>query len=437
MRRLTNGLFKFLCFATSLMIVATSGSYAAKKENNELLTQLDKALKGKVFSSKVVIGSSIQWYCSSNATSPSNLPVDTELYAAGAVGYYARFNLCPHSPVGRIDAGQVTNKLPIGARVTVTGIEVKGDRVELLLSGPGGEYAKIKLMLGKNFAASTDFNGVMRWVDDALRDEQAERIKALDNRFEQLGRELSKNEMTLNTLSNGPQIRLNAATEIQRILRETLQNRSEYWKLTGGLGASQESDYNSRIAGMDNVIQGLEDEAHKVRIGEIRQIMKTEADNEAQMKSSVRGKKAANLEELENQLALLDQCQAIVDHRQSLQVELTTYGDSGLVSGFPDPKAELEEIHSLRDQLERQRSGFQSIQLNNDFKEMENKRIQLLDKYTRATDPSQQRLEAGRLIEHLKRMIENRQQAQKLGNTQAAAQTTRFQKDIERIQRHQ
>lgn len=421
-----------LLFCNSATIVS-----GAKKDPNSLQSQLESALLNKEFLNKIVLGNSYRQYNPEISQQVFTHLVDTEIYPNGGVRYYARrLGLGSGADPSYVSLEQLTSTVPIGTRVKVIKIELKDDRVEFLLSaGSSGLYAKYKLMFGKGYASQLTVDDVMKTVFSVLRDERQERLQSLEAEFSDLKAKLTSTETDFKLLNASAQSRMAAAEQTRQILKDLVQNRRQYGALRGASTEEQTAEFTKKITEFDSAISNLREGARKERIAEINNTLKVEKNEMTEILSQSKRLKPTTKIEWEREMKQLSRCDEILDYRQVLQQELQTLGASAPAADISGLQAEKQEISGIRKRLESAKQQLDLAQLNNEYREMERKRLTLLDAYTRSFGTSQQRLERDRLLAHLQRMVENRRAAQENGYDQAASQAEKLTKEMGRIQR--
>jgi len=421
-----NGHAVYLCLLTLLAGVLS----AQKKAVGPLRSQVEAEFAGKEFQTKIVFGSLFSERLSTGET--VTRAVDTELSPSGEVRYYARallvrgFHIKPES---------ISLTLPAGSRVLVKKVEFMGDRIELQFSGTrGNEYAKLKLMLGKGYEQRLDFNGVVRVIARALRIERLERQQALESEFEALKERMATAEANMRSFATETDRRLEAMEDLRRTLEQLKQNRSAYASLTGQ--SLDTSEYSARVAELDRAIPALKEEAKKRRIAAVRRDLKAHEDRVAGLRAGLQTK-PASLKQWETQMDLLKRWDESLSRIQNLHLQMAAEGEPATPAEVTALAKNLQEARDAQKTLENMRRELQLVEMDNDYKEMERTRLQLLDSYTRAFGTTNQRREAARVLAHLELMYKNRTAAVEMGSKEAAAQAARLLKELERVKRQQ
>jgi hypothetical protein len=323
--------------------------------------------------------------------------------------------------------------LGIGARVRVTKVEMKEDRIEFLLpSVPGNGYAKLKVMLGKGFESSYDVEKVLTIVGQALRLERFEQMQALKAQYSQIKQKLAVAEQALTNSPANARDRLGAARKLQDVLRQVLENRKSYDSLTEMSQDIEADQYKRQAADLENTIAGLEQEAKKERLAETKQTLKSEGEQSAQLKSQLQTK-PSSISEWERTMSLLERFDETVRSREALVQEMVQLGESPPTGESAAIQNDLVEGQRVRAALESQRRALDLADLDARYREMDRKRTQLWDSYTRAVGTPKERVEGEKLALHLHQMYQNRTAASDLGSDQAKGQAANLNKEIERL----
>jgi len=426
-----------------LLMVAWPLSSPAVAQLKPLTAQLEAEFKGKEFETKIVLASI--WEYRSEAGKNVRRYVDTEVYPGGGIAYVVRRwggEMLVLAPSSHIQLGDITTTLPVGTRVRVTKVEVMNDRFELFLNSvPGNLYAKLKFMMGKGFERSSDIGILRDVVSRALLLEDLERARKLQSEFKELLTQPQALGEPGTASSGGAQKRLEIARERRQLLQALAQNRSEYAALQKPPDSETGVEYARKAAGLDNAIRDLETQARKERVAEVRKTLKTVDEEENGLKEQLRQKRNS-LADWERHNGLVKRWEGLLAQRATLYAELSTAGEPAAPEEATSLEKDREELQALRQALAGEYQHLELAALNSEYQELEKKKIQILDAYTRAFGTPQQRMKAERLLEHLQRMYENRQAAQKLATDPAAGQAAAAQaaallKEMERIRRQQ
>jgi hypothetical protein len=394
-----------------------------------LQSQLESELLGKDFDTKIELANSITGFHGGQFSRA----VDTELSPDGVVRYYVT-KFLGHPEIAYVSADEITRKLPVGIRVKATKIEFKGDRIEVSLNAlPDNSYAKLKLMLGRGFESSYNLETVLGVVSRALRLERFEQLQFLKAEYPQLKAKLALAEADFKSAQGDAPTQLAAARQLQEALGGLVKNRTDYDSLTQTLADPEKEQYARQAADLDKTIQALEQEARKERAEQIRKTLESEGKETSRLKSQLERKKPASLEEWQEQMASLNRLETVLAHRQSLQTDLASTGESATPEELGTLQQDSQEAQKLREALESQRKNLELAQMENQYRDMERKKGQLYDSYTRAFGTPKQGAEAQRLRAHLQHMYENRVAAQKMGSAKASQQATGILKEIQRI----
>jgi hypothetical protein len=407
---------------------------AQKHPAGPLRSQMEAEFAGKEFQTKIVFGS----FFSNRAQSGKTVTqaVDTELSPkSDEIQYYARAGCCPLVAGFHIKPDSITMRLPVGSRVLVKKIEFMGDRVELQLAGTrAGEYAKLKVVLWKGYEQQMDFPAVQKVISRALRIERLEQQQALESEFEALKERMSAAEADVRRFATEPDKRLPAMDNLRRTLEQLKQNRSAYAALTGQ--SPDASQYTAQAEELGRAIPALKESIKKQRIAAIRSQLNAQEQQASALKASLRAR-PASLKDWQGQADSLKRWEESLGQRRNLHSQLVAEGEPPSPPEVAALDKDLQESGDARKTLEGMRQELQLLQLDNEYKDMERKRMQLLDSFTRAFGTPKQKSEAARLLDHLQLMHKNRTAAVELGSKDAAAQLARLLKELERIKRQQ
>lgn len=147
------------------------------------------------------------------------------------------------------------------------------------------------------------------------------------------------------------------------------------------------------------------------------------------------GQAPASLAEWERKREALGEYRRVLAERQALFGQLQAGGQTPPAAELERLKEELNYADSVERLLAGQRQKLQLAQIDANYRDMERKRAQLLDAYTRAFGSAQERPALQTLISHLERMLENRTAAEGLGEGAAAAQASRLRTEIDKLKK--
>ena len=418
-----------------LLLLLLASPVWARERASPLLAQLEAEFKGKEFSTKVALGNSIKVSYADGMT--EKRLIDTEISPDGSVQYLVRRGIRligPGSGNFYVSLQKIDSTVAVGSRVRVLKVEMRDDRIELLLSGTNDAYAKLKVILGKGFEGSYNLEAVLGIVSRALRLERFERLQTLKAEYPQLKEKLATAEGRYKAAQGDARSRLQTAQQFQSALQELVKNRTDYDSLTQTASDPERDQYARQAADLEETIQALDQEAKKRRAEEIKKSLSVEAEEAGQIKAQLQ-RKPSSLSEWEQQNAALARWEELLHHRQTLHSELAETGEVAPASETAALQQGFEEIQTLRAGLEGQRQALRLAELDNQYREMDRQRRQLMDAYTRAFGTPRQRPAGEKLYIHLHQMNENRTEAQHLGSEQAAGQAAGLQKEMDRVQR--
>lgn len=421
-----------------LLAVAVAASpAAAQKKPSALQSRLESEFLGKPFATKVLLGAFISYYNDELKQNCTQL-IDTEISTEGSVAYLARQG-CPRGLVWagnwyvRPDA--MTGKHRIGSQLWVWKIELKDDRIEFWLrSAPDSnlvkDYAKLKFMLGKGYQ-SWDYDAVLNQIVQALKVESYERALALKAEFAELSAQLAEAERNYQSQSANLSARLAAATTLANLLRKLAENRSAYKAL--GREVADPEVYMRRAHELESEIQGMEQEARKEKADGIRQSLQKVTAQADQLKGKLQAPPPTTLSEWTSRLEVLNQYKQNLLQQRTLMTALKDLGEPVSPAEWTELEENLGWSEDTGTQLMQVRTSLESEELNRDFRDMEPERRRLLDRYTRAFNTPQERPILEALLAHLRRMLDNRLAAERLGSKTASGQADQLRKEIEKL----
>jgi hypothetical protein len=181
-----------------IICVATASAAAAPpKKNPDVEQSVKSELVGKMFTTKILVGSYIPCQNSSIlhvARSDAYKMVDTELSPDGSIKFYARAN-CFYPGGMMFDttkgyvAARFSSEIPPGTSVWVRGVDFKEDRIEVDLSSNNSTAAegsgKIKYMLGTSYRTLSE-DELMEAINHGIRIPAYEKLDQLKTEFEPL-----------------------------------------------------------------------------------------------------------------------------------------------------------------------------------------------------------------------------------------------------------
>jgi len=419
----------------SLVAAASSTLIAAGQA--QLKTWLEQELLGRTFQTKIILGSSRSFRHSQTGTIVTQA-VDTELEPDGPVRYYARVGCCPLTAGSYVGLEAISLALNIGSRVRVTRVSFLNDRIEIMLAGAhANEYAKLKLMLGRDYERTWNADHLLRMVARALRIERVEQEEKLEAEFRSLERKIEMAERAITALVTKPRERLEALGELRASLEEIRKNRLAYGALTGR--QVDVSAYSIRLSSLEPEIAAAkesvvkrEEEARRERIASLTRQVEAVNEEIAAVRARLSGE-PVSLEELEARTEGVKRWRALVEKTRELMLALGSEGWESVGAALAEIPKQLAEAERTAAALENLRGPLRLAALEREYSQMGKERLRLLDSYTRAFGTPEQERERIHLLEHLQRMYKNRANAVQLGSRRAAEEILRLSKEIERI----
>jgi len=410
----------------------------AQKKTSALQSQLESDFLGKPFVTKVSLGAYVRNYYSDLQRDCTRL-IDTEVSPDGSVDYLVRRGcqefLYPVPPNFYIRPDAMTGRHQVGSQVWVSKIELKNDRVEFWLqSTPNSnlvkDYAKLKFMFGKGYQ-SWEYDAILNEIAQALKVESYERALTLKAEFGELSAQLVEAEIKYQSQSTSASARLAAGTRFANLLRKLAENRSAY-KTLGREDADPEV-YMRRAHELESEIQGLEQEVRKKKAEGIRQSLQRESTQADELKTELQAPAPTTLSEWESRVETLNRYNQVLLQQRTLMTALKDLGEPVSPAEWTELEENLGWAEDTGNRLTNVRTSLELEELNRDFRAMERERLRLLDAYTRAFDTRQEQPALEALLVHLRRMLDNRLAAERLGSETASGQATRLRKEIEKL----
>jgi hypothetical protein len=423
--------------AVLLAFAVVVSTAAAQKKSSGLQSRLESEFLGKPFPTKVRLGAYLRYYHSGLGGDCTRL-IDTEVSPDGSVAYQARRGCLEGDFLAanfyvRPDA--MTGTHPIGTQVWIWKIELKDDRVEFWLqSTPNSnlvkDYAKLKFMLGKGYQR-WDYDTILDQIARALKVESYERALALKAEFAELSAQLAEAERNYQAQSASASARLASATRLANLLGRLAQNRSAYTAL--GRDDAKPEEYLRRVRELESEIQGLEPIVRKEKAEGMRQSLQRETAQANQLKAGLQAPAPTTLSEWESRLETLNRYNQVLLQQRALLMALKDLGEPIAPAEWTELEENLRWSEDIGNRLMRVRTSLELEELNRDFRAMERERLRLLDAYTRAFNTRQEQPALEALLVHLRRMLDNRLAAERLGSEKASGQAAQLRKEIEKL----
>jgi hypothetical protein len=263
-----------------IICVATASAAAAPpKKNPDVEQSVKSELVGKMFTTKILVGSYIPCQNSSIlhvARSDAYKMVDTELSPDGSIKFYARAN-CFYPGGMMFDttkgyvAARFSSEIPPGTSVWVRGVDFKEDRIEVDLSSNNSTAAegsgKIKYMLGTSYRTLSE-DELMEAINHGIRIPAYEKLDQLKTEFETLRVNLQDLESRYNAPGGTAASRLANTIALMQILENIQKNRTEFTAL--GKSDPQALSYSEKLNALGPEITRLTEEARKERVSQVR-----------------------------------------------------------------------------------------------------------------------------------------------------------------------
>lgn len=410
---------------------------AVAKDNKQLQSQLNAEFRGKQFTLKVSIaryldaktedgGDAVRW-------------VDTEFSQDGTLKYYVRqgaagnFMAAFHGSY--IDAAQVTAMSPAGTQMFVTSIDLKENRIELMLHDSEhpkqfSDYGKLKFMFGSGYQ-NWAYDAIVENIAHTLVVERFERFVRLQDEYQRLKAEIAAIGSGGSASTLDASARLTAAEKLRGFYVQLAINR----ELLAALGrkSNEAADFRQRARELDAEIGVLRSAARTQRIAQLQEQARTRAGEAQTLRAHLRGRKAAHISEWEQRR------QTAMRYNQLLTEQKNTYDELASNSAAMSPAAtraleqQTREAAALVAAIETERGGIAALELSAQYQAMQRKRIQLQTAYMAAFGTSGADAAMQVLVGHLQQMYENRMAAEQAGSKSAHAQAAQLLKDIQKF----
>lgn len=409
----------------------------AKKES-PLLLHLQSEFLNKSFVAKILIGNEV--VLNDQSGRECHRLIDTEFSPNVSTRYLARrgcyssngdligfltdatFYADPH--IMHVAAAP-------GARVRVNKIDLIDNRIEFWLASESNAYGKIKFMLGKGYQ-SWDYERVQGVIAQALRIESLELIATLTAEFSALKGKLQDAEAKYGNPSAPASEHLDSAKRLREVLQQLAQNRSAYAS-TGGAGADA-GTYSKRATELDSEVARLEAEARTKKVDEVRALLQSNGAGVANARA-VLEQPATNEADWQRKTQALGDYRRLLEERQKLHATIESYGQPVPAGDADSLKQGFDYAGAARVSLDREHQQIQLLQVDSEYRDMERRRVQLLDAYTKAFASAQERPTLMALIAHLEKMHANRVTAAQLGEPGAGAELLKWRSEIDKLKK--
>jgi hypothetical protein len=410
-----------------------------------LRSRLEADLLKKSFRTKIRLGNYVTYYHSGLGRNCNRL-IDTEFSPNGTIQYQARKGCFSttggiegdlFSPNFYVDPSKITRAMPEGTNVWVGKIDVKDNRIEVWLTSTVNaatidSYAKIKFMLGNGYQ-NWEYETLIGVLSRALYIEAYERIATLNAQYERLQTQLASAETRYQAAAGlSATVKLDAARDLSNTLRHIIENRSAY--ISTGRSDTNSPRYTDRASALDTEIAKLETESRRERAQQARAQLLVSNSQAAKLKTLLQGK-PSTLADWQHLSQTLDEYRRLLYEQQTLHQAIAGSGDTVSPTELAQLQQDFRDAEAMGQSLSRDRQQLQVAQLNAEYRELERKRIQLLDSYTKAFGSAQERPALQALIAHLERMYDNRMSAQQLGNTAASSQAVHLRSEIDKFKK--
>jgi hypothetical protein len=436
-----------------IICVATASAAAAPpKKNPDVEQSVKSELVGKMFTTKILVGSYIPCQNSSIlhvARSDAYKMVDTELSPDGSIKFYARAN-CFYPGGMMFDttkgyvAARFSSEIPPGTSVWVRGVDFKEDRIEVDLSSNNSTAAegsgKIKYMLGTSYRTLSE-DELMEAINHGIRIPAYEKLDQLKTEFETLRVNLQDLESRYNAPGGTAASRLANTIALMQILENIQKNRTEFTAL--GKSDPQALSYSEKLNALGPEITRLTEEARKERVSQVRDQLQAQIQELSAIQTQVRQKPPSSMGEWQQRSDDLDKYSTLLDERQKLLDKLQNEKEAPSpddVKNMSESRAEIQTTRaSLQNEhqqielaLQNEHQQAELADLTTQYRDLTEKRKQMLNAYLLAFGTAKEKVAKQNLIAVLDQMVANRDRAAALGDKTAATQLTQFRAEAEK-----
>lgn len=423
-----NSRFTALVFALGCLQSMTSAQTPAP-----LRTVIETEIRNQTFVTRIPIANAWKSYNSDHAAELTRL-VDTEaipgpegiryLVRAGSVerplALLRNFHIRPDA---------ITSMLPAGTSITVTDVRWFDDRLELWLSGPRGEYGKLKLMFGKGFQNRLSADQVLAFTGNQLVLPRLERRRALESAFESLRQRLAASDSAPGDATN-LESKMSKLRHVEMLLAEMIDNRRAYADAVPG--APPATELIARRESVQRELEALRAEYNRSTAASLQRSIEAAAIESADVLNGLLDPKSSV--DLEDRQTALARVELLIGDRERQLGELAA-ADSALnreawLAGLAKDQALFEEaVKAVAAAARRQRIS----ELDAELRTLEARQLRQLDAYTMAFGSASQPQRAGELRATLEALIRNREEAASAGAPAAAAAAERWRRERQRI----
>jgi hypothetical protein len=413
-------------------------------KDDPLQARLSAEFQGHSFATKVLLGSYVTVRHPRTGQQMARL-IDTEFSPDGSLRYLVRHGYWNSSgepydvltPSFYIDAAQMTGTVSPGTGVTVTKVVLKDDRIELLLStSPDGttvqSYAKLKYMLPKGYRG-WEYDVVAEVIARALSVDRFEKLYVLNADYNRLKNELPTAETDYKHLENSnPSDRLTAATHLHQVLQDLASNRIEF----AGLGhpENESAQLQGRAKALEPEIKSLEETVHKQRTAELETKAASDLAEAGRTRAELQRIKVSSQTDWQKKSDLLTREESLLRDVQTDYEQLAAAGAPASAPELKELQQELQDVQVMRTALEEDRGRVGALELENQYRSMERRRVELQAEYMKAFGSSKEHATLETLAAHLRQMYQNRLAAQQAGSKTAANQAAQLLNALNKLQ---
>jgi len=262
----------------------------------------------------------------------------------------------------------------------------------------------------------------------ALRIEAYEQIVRIQQEFAELKQQLIVAEVRFKSGQGSAIERFERATQYRDLLSKAAQNRAAY--AATGHQNNDGAQYTERAAALGPEITALETTARMEKVKNTLQALDAQTLEVTKLESQLKQKPPSTLPEWNARSETLDRYTQVLLERQRLYAVLRENGQAASSSDIALLENQTRQASQLRQKLDEDRQRVQLGELDNLYRQMDRKRVQLEDSYVRAFATAQEATAKQAVLLHLEKMKANRLEAQQKGEAAAAVQLKRVDAEI-------
>jgi hypothetical protein len=423
--------------------VAAAFAAAAPKKNADVEKTIKSEMVGKVFATKILVGSYIPCPPAQNSSGRNDAIkiVDTEFFSDGSIKYLATAGcIFPGGFSFDVSRWYVTEdlsgKIDPGTSVWVRGVDFKGDRIEVRLSVNNNDSAegtgKIKYMVGTDYR-NWPVDQVMEVIARGLVIPAYETLIQLNSQYNIFRGQLDEAERKYNSPGGDTASKLDNALALKKVLEILQKNRADYTAL--GKSDPQAGIYSEKLNALKPEIARLTEEARKARVAQIRDELQAQLPELTEVQNQVRQKPPTTLAEWQQRTDSVTVYSRIIYNRQRLFARLRNENEAPSLEDAKNLDECSAEIARVNQALEQSHQQLQLVDLNSQYGKLKTDRQKMFDAYMRAFGTAKEKAALQNFIVVLDKIVANREQAAGLGDKTAATQLTQCRAEAAKYRR--